>query len=448
MIIRVSPPILLASETVEPGHGWAYNYLTTATSALDLSKEVIKSFIEQTQGGSSHQTPKVLAIVELQKYSDFMVTFESFAAELLKLLESGDRSLHAFVSRSRDAANAFEGVVDSAGSSQPSALDLGDWLEQFQTLCAPDPTASGGLGELLATAKTAYGEMFVERRVGEGTANATGMHITWPDKGEYNAETATWEQVLFTNANYATAIAPKFQAFLKWFLASGSPTDATTSADSVCGQLAEATEGGTGSTSTSLMQYDKGTLDEAVPEFRVDASLSLDVSNMLVEYGVDLTTPFLKELEKQGFDPSPDEYLYLLGGDVAGVYNRNNFTAAWDLNFYFLNITGIGQFEALYVNDRGDGSKMVSVLFFPEDKKEEVSTLQYLDFIFFDLEVWKDKGAKTAFLRFSVDEAKGRVNDNLALYVSSSSGTYSEHPRSAGGLIVPVIQVGTQSIQI
>ena len=43
--------------------------------------------------------------------------------------------------------------------------------------------------------------------------------------------------------------------------------------------------------------------------------------------------------------------------------------------------------------------------------------------------------------QFSVDEAEGRINNNLALYTANKAGTFSEQPRAAGGLLIPLIYI-------
>jgi len=431
---------ILASEAVEPGHGWAYEALTEAPTALDLARNILNSFIDETHGGRSHKTPKQLSIVDTEKFqSTFVDAFNEFSGELLRLLESGDQSLHAFVSRSRASAVAFESIVDSVGTNNPSALDVGSWLRGFQELCAP----GGDLGPFLQNIIDAYDGMMVLQRVGEGTAAGTGMHISWPEQGEYNTNAGLWDQVLFDNEAFKTQIVPNFTAFLKWFLTSGSPS--TTAEDeennnSICGQgagiNAESREDGT----LDLITYASAALDVETGFFEVNASISLDVTQMLLEYGIDLSGPFEDLLIEKGFQPEPEDHLFLLGGDVAGQYERTNYSAAWDENFYFLNISGVGNFEALYVKDEGDGSKQIPLLYFPEDQKEKLGEIQYLDYLFFDYGFWSEKGARYGFWKFSVDAAEGRANDNLALYVVQS-GVLAEMPPSAGGIILPLVQI-------
>lgn len=367
-----------------PLQGWAYEALSTAPTALSFARDVVETFVSETQGGRSHQAPKQLSIVDTAKFQTFIEAFEVFMGELLTLLESGDRSLHAFVSRSRASAVAFEGIADAVGTSNPSGLDIGSWLESFRQLCTPDSTIS--FGENLQNALDTYDEMLVLSSVGEGTAPATGMHITWPEQAEYANNKAFWNQVLFDNPTYVTTLVPNFRAFLEWFLSSGSPSegDAETR-DSICDQRAE--DDGVGAVDRPnedpnvLILADSAFLDTETGMFQVEATISLDVSQMLVEYGIELSEPFQEVLVEKGIEPTEDDYLLLLGGDVAGQYERANYTAGWDQNFYFLNISGIGTFEALYVKDEGDGSKTIPAMFFPEENKEGLADLQYLDYL-------------------------------------------------------------------
>ena len=99
---------ILASEAVEPGHGWAYEFLSRAGSALELAQNMLETFLSETQSsGTSHQSPKTMAIVDVAKFNTFIQAFESFSADLLSLLVNGDSELLSFVSRAR--LNSFLG---------------------------------------------------------------------------------------------------------------------------------------------------------------------------------------------------------------------------------------------------------------------------------------------------------------------------------------------------
>jgi len=420
---------ILASEAVEPGHGWAYTYLQTAPNALELAKQILDTFINQKQG-SNHQSPKTMAILNTENFGKFIEKLETFSTDLLKELKKGDSSLYTYVGRARSASVAFEGIVDTVGSTNPSGLDLGSFLEEFLLLCNP----GGTLGTDLADAIEFYNNMFVEIGIGAGTSPGTGMHITWPNQAEYTANTALWQQVLFNNENYVTSIIPDFRDFLEWYLPSSTPSGG---GDTICG--VSSVPVGAPADPDALIITDSGGLKNGF--FDVTSEISQDVSQILVEYGIDLSTPLKPVLREKGYEPSSDEYLYLLGGDVAGTYEGSDYKASWDQNFYFLNITGSGTFEALYVFDQGDGSKKIPAMYFPPERREDVANLQFLDFLFFDFEYWVEQGARFSFLKFSVDEAVGRINNNLALFTANNAGSFSELPRAAGGLLIPLIYI-------
>jgi hypothetical protein len=418
-----------------PFSGWAYTTLTNADSALALANDILTQFLGQTRGGASHQTPKTLAIVDLAKFQTFITAWEAFMDAMLTQMP-GDKSLHTFTSRARSSAVAFEGIVDTVGTQNPSALDIGDFMAKLQTLCTP----GGDVGTTLLAAQQAYEVMMVNQGNGPRTAAGTGMHITWPNQAEYSSNTALWTQVLFTNSNYKTHIVPKYRAFLEYFLPAGSQGGGGGNG-SVCGMGAIPTAAQSVNNPDGLIHEDEF---EEVGDgtFTIETIISADVSQMICEYGVDLTTPLGPFLEENGYVPRDDEYLFLMGGDVAGTYDGATFTADWDGNFYFLNISGVEQFEALYVFDQGDGSKKIPTIYFPEETREEVSELGLLDYLFFNFTYWIEKGAKFSFMQFSTDEAEGRVNDNLVLYAATESGgVFTEVPRTARGIITPLVYV-------
>jgi hypothetical protein len=147
--------------------------LTSAGTAIELAVQIWENFLSQTQGGSSHQAPKTLAIVETALFATFVEAFENFSIDLLDLLKGGDVSLHSFVSRARASSVAFECIVDAVGSNSPSGLDIGSWLDAFKTLCNPGEPLQADLD----SATSAYKAMFYKTGYGAGTAAGTGKHV-------------------------------------------------------------------------------------------------------------------------------------------------------------------------------------------------------------------------------------------------------------------------------
>jgi hypothetical protein len=427
-----------------------------------VSKNILISFIEGTHGRSFHQTPKTLSIIDTDKFDIFVVAWENLFIEILDKLYAGDASLYSFLSRARASSVAYEGLVDTVGTANPSSVDIGSFLTELQVQC--NPTAQLGL-DLKAT-REAYADMIIAEGIGVGTSPGTGMHITWPHKAEYANNPDLWNQVLFENPDFMTNILPNFRAFLQWFLSSSPPNNHAQQAPSLCSKSVVSTiiADDPNALILNATAYENTTTDY----FTINAEISSNVTQMWVEYGIDLSTPLRPFLREKGYTPRDDEFLFLLGGDVVGEYNGSNFKAAWDQNFYFLNVTSTNSsssstnssnsssqsegFEALYVYDEGDGSKKVPVMYFPDRQREELARLGLLDYLFFDQAFWERNGARFSFLKFSVDEANGRINDNLNLFISDEVNGFAEHPRELGGLIVPLIYVNAfiqgQSISI
>jgi hypothetical protein len=180
---------------------------------MGLAKDIQSTFLESRHGLSTHMTPKTLAIVDLAKYDIFLKSWDSLSAELRRLLVSKDPEVYTQMNRARNAAIAFESVVDDAGTNGPSAADIGSFMNIFANGCVPSPGSS--LGLLLNDAQNSYADMFLERGIGEGTPQATGMHILWPVRREFAAYQSFYEEKLFnTNLPYATAAAPEWLKLL------------------------------------------------------------------------------------------------------------------------------------------------------------------------------------------------------------------------------------------
>jgi hypothetical protein len=195
------------------GAGWAYNLLSKGETALDLARDIQSSFLESTHGLSTHMTPKTLAIVDLAKYDIFLNSWDALSAELRRLLTRKDPEVYTQMNRARNAAIAFESVVDDVGTNGPSAADIGSFMHIFANGCVPSPGSS--LESLLSNAQNAYVAMFLERGVGEGTPEATGMHVIWPVRREFAAYQTFYQERLFdTTLPYATAAAPEWLELL------------------------------------------------------------------------------------------------------------------------------------------------------------------------------------------------------------------------------------------
>merc|ERR1712113_1149687 len=179
---------------------------------------------------------------------------------------------------------------------------------------------------------------------------------------------------------------------------------------------------------------------------RFGTNISLGCDSINIEYGVDLTTPLGPFLTNLGLESSPDDYLYLYGGDVLGTFaaddSYDDYTAVWDREFYFLTI-GSDSFEAMYVFDHKNGYKSSPVLYIPEGNQDKLATVQLLDFLFWSLNDWKSEvGARYGFLTFSRNPTSDIIDQNLVLYANNKNGdAFYEVPKNFGGYILPIVYV-------
>jgi len=206
----------MASEAIEPGHGWSYGSLSQADTALGIARELQQSFLNDQQG-DEHITPKTLAIVDTSMFSAFLEAWESLMAYWSEV-HASDAGFVTLLRRSRGSSAAFVGGYDDVTNTYPSALDIGHFLSTFKFVCKPKIDT-----ELIAV-ETAYTNMFVERGVGPGTnLLATGMHVYWPTRkyfSEILSQTPLHRDEIFHGPS-STATAPNFLAFLPNILRRG-----------------------------------------------------------------------------------------------------------------------------------------------------------------------------------------------------------------------------------
>lgn len=248
--------LMLASEELEPGHGWNYLALgqlrqDPATTAADLGAVFVEGFQVQAdeQGTSADITLSLLDLTQLPAMDEAMATF---AGQLSEQVDA----LGPLIGTER--AEGLDFARNPDPSASPQLTDLGVFVSEIgvQSLQVSD-AADGVL--------RAIGDMVLAQTVGPARLGATGMSIYFPPTPElidpgYAATTgvAAWQQFLAAYHGAGDAIPAEAQpALAPEVAAEGSTTEGTATVTPV--------EGGVEVTT----QLDPATLANVV-----DASLS------------------------------------------------------------------------------------------------------------------------------------------------------------------------------
>lgn len=119
----------------------------------------------------------------------------------------------------------------------------------------------------------------------------------------------------------------------------------------------------------------------------IDTDIAAEVDEVTVQYSVELSTPLKELMIERGYEPEEGDYLFLNGGTVKGVFDGSKYTAAWNRDFYFLDVFSRGIYDALYVFDQGDNARGVPCMYFPESSRQAIivnKEIQWLEYLFFN----------------------------------------------------------------
>jgi hypothetical protein len=465
----------LASETLEPGHGWAYNELWNVNSALDFALNIHSSFLQSMHGYQQHKTPKILSIVDTAKYNIFLSAWNGFFSTLQSILTGqGDPELFTLLNRARTNSIAFETVLDEFGASQPSAVDIGSFLTLFEGQC--DPIPGSQVHRMLGVVRYSYQDMFVVSGYGEGTVPATGMHVVWPLLEEYRLLQKYYDQVLLDPYNiHATGDAREWLEFLRTYY----EYDNTIAFARDAGQTSVCRLGTGSGIDSALSNGGKLLLNPSVSGLtagghEISTRVARETHSIQIEYGINLT-PLLQVNDRQrklrerasdhvqrGESPqrrhlgSNNDYLIQFGGSISGDYiDGNRYSAFFDRQFYLLEDPLTGQTEDVYTMDLKNGSKQVPVLYIPP----RFDAVTYEDVYQLRFESLSDTvlqlQAEWAYLSFSSSSSSSSIGKHtypVSLYSSKSreengfssdavASGFREIPPSAGGQIIPFVYV-------
>jgi hypothetical protein len=373
---------LLASEELEPGHGWNYAALSTvrddpATDAATLGSAFVDGFAGQAdeQGTGAEITLSLLDLSQIPALDEAMATFAGQLAEQVD-------ALGPLIGQQREAGIDFARSPDPANS--PQLTDLGVFVAEIGIESLQVSDAADGV-------LRAIGDTVVAQTVGPARLGATGMSIYFPATPDlidpaYAATTqlAEWQQFLGAYHGAGQAIPEEEQPTL---------VDAEPAAEG------------------ELVQGD-ATVTEV--EGGVEVSIQLDPATLQNVASASLSFGYV--------DPE-DGAIVQLGDTEAEVLEDGTVVGFTDLTV--LTIT-----DAV-----GDTIDAYLTLEFDEEAELAVATvpLDYTD----------PASGETAPVDLSIvlDPATGDVLQEVYYLIDEESGSYGELQADPEGLIQPVVLV-------
>ncbi|CAB9496627.1 F5/8 type C domain [Seminavis robusta] len=487
---------MLASQSLMPEHGLAYETLTETSTAKALAQQMVSEFVSQPQSDNGHHsTPKTLSLIDTGlPFTTFLNATNAFLGamtELIKNPNTMDAHFFAHLHRARSQAVTY---------AKDCAIDLGSFLYQLADLCDPEPDSD--LAVLANNLNDAYRHLFVARDFGPGTVEGTGLLIDFPTVHEYNKDPTFWEDSLFlTNDQTVREENPKYVEFFQAYVSATQRDDRQAmTTESVCriqaaGTFVETASSGVtifvqplSSVSDMSRSFVVGGIDKedammtnpGVDGLFVDPQVASNPSTGHVEvktglqmlattvdafYGVNVTN--LMDDYKGAHQPhdqrmlrrnlgsehpvNNDEFIILYGGKAPGDFvstqNTMEWKATWDRQFYVLNDGSGEHFHMIFVKEPEEpgtfDAKQVEVVYFPDYNtkiREEMSVRSGTPVA----SAVPHMGGSKGYLEIRTDPTTGK--DSFTLYETYCKMAILGHEncnvrQPIGGFVAPVIPV-------
>lgn len=202
---------LLASEELEPGHGWDYRSLQVlkqdpSSSPLVLGQRLIQGFKAQAQE-SNTVADITLSLTDLYALDDLVKAVDQLAAVYPA---SASATLATAFGRGRAATLKFGDSPDPSRSLH--MVDLGHLVEQLGAHASE-------AGQARTAIRAALTKAVVARTNGPQTVNATGLSIYFPPQSAFYSsdyaalsEVETWRGFLSRYFQGSSSVKPTFTA--------------------------------------------------------------------------------------------------------------------------------------------------------------------------------------------------------------------------------------------
>ena len=189
MVLRPFGEYLLASEELEPGHGWDYRSLARvvsepSTGPIELGKDIIDGFDKQAKEQKTH-AEITLGLTDLY---DPLDKVDAALSDLVAVLQGENLLDQApMIGKEREGATKYG---DSPNPQQAThMIDLGHFASELGNA---DPAVKDATKAL----QDALGEAVIASTKGASKAKSTGLSIYFPPQAAYyNTAYATIEEV-------------------------------------------------------------------------------------------------------------------------------------------------------------------------------------------------------------------------------------------------------------
>jgi len=225
---------ILASEDLEPGHGWDFKTLDmSAANPVAWGKKLVDGFIayKDPYDAPKDSGDKTLSLVDCAKYPAYSDAMSKFVDVLGQVAKTKSKSAIKVILRAQSEAYKF---IGAAGESEKVHLDMGDFLNKIVAKSAQ----CGRLGEVAKTLHDQYMAIQAyERDNGVKPKTFTGIHLSMPDLANKDSE-AWWQLEEFKKAiaSRGGALAMKSVKYINTIkaLSTAAQTGAYSNDNSVC----------------------------------------------------------------------------------------------------------------------------------------------------------------------------------------------------------------------
>eukprot|EP00854_Cymbomonas_tetramitiformis_P005847 gene5847-7043_t len=187
---------ILASEDLEPGHGWMYNALSAAVQDNSISAPALTKKIEE-EFSTSPELPLTLATLSTSKFRIFMGVFSSFLEEVKIQLDSissaGQGSTEAVgIYSALNSARNHRTMQAMTQWMDGSVIDLGTWLSKVKGSVSD----YNSISSKVELTHSAYKDMIVSHTKPASQPRNTGMAIFYPTtQTAYDKQNSDWQQL-------------------------------------------------------------------------------------------------------------------------------------------------------------------------------------------------------------------------------------------------------------